>query len=112
MFKVLLFPLRQANDEREVFADSGARLLDSAEVWGAFEGPVLYATRKGAAVVVRPKTLIVAMGAYERPRFVPGWDLPGVMTTGAAQTLWRSYGTLPGRRVAVLGGHRTLPAYG
>lgn len=82
---------------------SGARLLDGAEIWGAFDGPVVYATQQGAAVVIRPKTLIVAAGAYERPRFVPGWDLPGVMTTGAAQTLWRSYGTLPGRRVAVVG---------
>ena len=82
---------------------SGARLLDGAEVWGAFAGPAVYATWQDGAVVIRPKTLIVATGAYERPRFVPGWDLPGVMTTGAAQTLWRSYGILPGRRVAILG---------
>jgi pyruvate/2-oxoglutarate dehydrogenase complex dihydrolipoamide dehydrogenase (E3) component len=34
---------------------------------------------------------------------VPGWELPGVMTTGAAQTLWRSYRTLPGTRVLVAG---------
>ncbi len=82
---------------------SGARVLDRTEVWGAFDGPVIYAKRDDRAVVVRPKTLIVASGAYERPRYVPGWDLPGVMTTGAAQTLWRSYGTLPGQRVAILG---------
>ena len=46
---------------------------------------------------------MIATGAYERPRMVPGWDLPGVMTTGAAQTLWRSYRTLPGARVIVAG---------
>jgi thioredoxin reductase len=46
---------------------------------------------------------VIATGAYERPRMVPGWQLPGVMTTGAAQTLWRSYRTLPGRRVVVAG---------
>jgi NADPH-dependent 2,4-dienoyl-CoA reductase/sulfur reductase-like enzyme len=34
---------------------------------------------------------------------VPGWTLPGVMTTGGAQTLWRSYRTLPGRRILVAG---------
>jgi hypothetical protein len=34
---------------------------------------------------------------------IPGWTLPGVMTVGAAQTLWRSYTTLPGRRVALFG---------
>ena len=45
----------------------------------------------------------MATGAYERPAIVPGWTLPGVLTTGAAQTLWRSYRTLPGRRVVVCG---------
>jgi NADPH-dependent 2,4-dienoyl-CoA reductase/sulfur reductase-like enzyme len=57
----------------------------------------------GSPLIIRPRQLIVATGAYERPRMVPGWTLPGVMTTGAAQTLWRSYRSLPGRRVAVCG---------
>ncbi|MCP4319470.1 MAG: FAD-dependent oxidoreductase [Hyphomicrobiales bacterium] len=82
---------------------SGARLLDETEIWGAFAGPEIHATRRGQAVIVRPRVLIVATGAYEQPRLVPGWELPGVMTTGAAQTLWRSYRTLPGGRVAVFG---------
>ena len=34
---------------------------------------------------------------------MPGWTLPGVMTTGAAQTLLRSYRVLPGRRIVVAG---------
>ena len=33
----------------------------------------------------------------------PAGRLPGVMTTGAAQTLLRSYAVLPGRRVLVAG---------
>ena len=33
----------------------------------------------------------------------PGWTLPGVMTTGAAQTLLRSYLVAPGARVLVAG---------
>ena len=41
---------------------------------------------------------------------VPGWTLPGVMTTGAAQTLWRSYRTLPGARVARRGVRAAQPA--
>ncbi|MCB1493008.1 MAG: FAD-dependent oxidoreductase [Rhodobiaceae bacterium] len=97
---------RQQADGAALFRrmrESGARLLDACEVWGAFEGPVIYADRDGSPVIVRPKALVVATGAYERPRFIPGWDLPGVMTTGAAQTLWRSYGSLPGKRVAVFG---------
>ena len=50
-----------------------------------------------------PKRLVVATGAYERAHPVPGWTLPGVMTTGAAQTLLRSYRVLPGKRILVAG---------
>jgi thioredoxin reductase len=85
-------------------ADSGAELLAGVEIWAAFDGPQLFAnTAAGELLILRPRRLIIATGAYERPRIVPGWTLPGVMTTGAAQTLWRSYRTLPGQRVAVFG---------
>jgi len=83
--------------------DSGADILGGVEVWGAFDGPLILAEQAGAALVLRPKTLIVATGAYERPCMVPGWTLPGVMTTGAAQTLWRSYRGLAGKRLAICG---------
>jgi thioredoxin reductase len=56
-----------------------------------------------ASRLCRPQRLIVATGAYERGLPFPGWTLPGVMTTGAAQTLLRSYGVLAGRRVLVAG---------
>ena len=82
---------------------SGAEIIGGVEIWGAFDGPLILAEHQGAALVARPGKVIVATGAYERPVMVPGWTLPGVMTTGAAQTLWRSYRSLPGRRVAVCG---------
>jgi pyruvate/2-oxoglutarate dehydrogenase complex dihydrolipoamide dehydrogenase (E3) component len=89
---------------------SGAEILGQVDLWGAFDaetsgtgGLLFLAEHRGAALVARPKAVIVATGAYERPEIVPGWTLPGVMTTGAAQTLWRSYRTLPGRRIAVAG---------
>lgn len=83
--------------------ESGARLIGGAEVWGAFDGPEIMAADADCVYSIRPRSVIVATGAYERPPMVPGWTLPGVMTVGAAQTLWRSYGTLPGRRVAIFG---------
>ncbi len=87
---------------------SGARLMGGVEVWGAFDGeagagPEVMAADAEAVYAIRPRALIVATGAYERPPMIPGWTLPGVMTVGAAQTLWRSYGVLPGRRVALFG---------
>ena len=82
---------------------SGAEIVAGAEVWGAFEGLLFLAEVDGTPLIARPRTAIVATGACERPSIVPGWTLPGVMTTGAAQSLWRRYRTLPGRRVAVCG---------
>lgn len=83
--------------------ESGADIISSVEIWGAFDGPLFLADHAGAALIVRPNAAIIATGAYERPCMVPGWTLPGVITTGAAQTLWRSYRTLPGKRIAICG---------
>lgn len=82
---------------------SGAELCAGVEIWGAFDGPLFAALEGDGALIVRPRAAVIATGAYEQPRMVPGWELPGVMTTGAAQTLWRSYRTLPGARVIVAG---------
>ncbi len=82
---------------------SGARILNGAEVWGAF-APNEFGLLKGSSSwIMRPKRTVVATGAYERGLPVPGWTLPGVMTTGAAQTLLRSYGVLAGQRLLVAG---------
>ena len=56
-------------------------------VWGSFAPGVLSVVRRGEAGTVRSRKVIVASGAYERPAVFPGWDLPGVMTPGGAQTL-------------------------
>ncbi|KFC64540.1 FAD-dependent pyridine nucleotide-disulfide oxidoreductase [Devosia sp. LC5] len=55
------------------------------------------------AYILSASAVLLATGAYERPHHVPGWTLPGVMTTGAAQTLARAYRVSPGRRVVVAG---------
>ena len=82
---------------------SGVQILPGAMVWSVFAGFVVHAEVNGGSLRVEARAMVVATGAYERPLQVPGWDLPGVMTTGAAQTLWRSYRTLPGRRIAIAG---------
>lgn len=82
---------------------SGARILRGAELWAAFDMDRLAVFDGTRTRLFAPRAVIVAAGAYERPHVVPGWTLPGVMTTGAAQTLWRSHRVLPGRRVLVAG---------
>jgi glycine/D-amino acid oxidase-like deaminating enzyme len=87
----------------EVVSAAGAEIIQDALVWGALEAGEVLALVNGEAVVFRPRRLVLATGAYERPAPIPGWTLPGVMTTGAAQTLVRSYGVAPGGRVVIAG---------
>ncbi|UYG00308.1 FAD-dependent oxidoreductase [Halomonas sp. GD1P12] len=76
-------------------------------VWGAFrEHPdqiQIGVEREGVALIIEPRAVVIATGATERPYPVPGWTLPGVMTTGGLQTLLRSYRTAPPGPVLVAG---------
>lgn len=47
--------------------------------------------------------IVLATGAYDRAIPFPGWDLPGVVTPGAAQALLKGQGVAMGRRVVVAG---------
>lgn len=84
---------------------AGVEIISSADAWGAFAPMTIGVTTPAQSLLFRPRRLIVATGAYERgvPVPVPGWTLPGVVTTGAAQTLLKTDGVLPGRRIAVCG---------
>lgn len=87
-------------------AGTSARLLPQCLVWSvAADDDAITAeamTASGPAQIIA-RRLIVATGASERPWPVPGWTLPGVMSTGAAQTLLRSGSVAPGRRVLIAG---------
>ena len=82
---------------------SGAAHMSSARVVGAYEPLDLVVRTEAGTRLVRPRVLIVATGAFEVGYPFDGWTLPGVMTTGAAQTLLRSYRVVPGRRVLLAG---------
>ena len=85
----------------------GVEIVSGAAVWNATwrgeESVQVDVIRDGQAARYRPAQLILATGAYERPLPVPGWTLPGFMTTGAAQTLGRAYRVAPGSRVLIAG---------
>lgn len=84
-------------------AAMGVTLTSDAYVWGAFGPQEIGVIVNGASVVFRPRQIVLATGAYEYTAPFPGWTLPGVMTTGAAQTLARAYGIAPGERVVIAG---------
>jgi len=54
-------------------------------------------------VQVETKTIVVATGSHDQPELFENNDLPGVMTSTAAQMLMNVYGVKPGERAVVLG---------
>jgi NADPH-dependent 2,4-dienoyl-CoA reductase/sulfur reductase-like enzyme len=88
-------------------AASGVRCILGMTAWAAFGADEVWASSSTSSLGIRPKRVVLATGAYERGVPLPGWTLPGFMTTGAAQTLLRSYQIAPGSRI-VLGGNGPL----
>jgi glycine/D-amino acid oxidase-like deaminating enzyme/bacterioferritin-associated ferredoxin len=82
---------------------AGVAFHHGATVWGAFAAEEVAALVDGRNTVFRPRRLVLAPGAHERPVPIPGWTTPGVMTTGALQTLARANRVSPGRRVVIAG---------
>jgi D-hydroxyproline dehydrogenase subunit alpha len=95
------FRLGAALRQRALRAD--VRIETAAMAWGAFAPDEIAALVRGRAVVFRPRRIVLATGAHERPVPLPGWTLPGVMTTGALQTLVRAQRVCPGERVLIAG---------
>jgi NADPH-dependent 2,4-dienoyl-CoA reductase/sulfur reductase-like enzyme len=71
----------------------------SASVWLVEPGFALHTT----AGRFDARRIVLATGAYDRVVPFPGWDLPGVVTPGAAQALLKGSGVLVGREVVVAG---------
>ncbi|HEX3952995.1 MAG TPA: (2Fe-2S)-binding protein, partial [Stellaceae bacterium] len=61
----------------------------------------------GRSETLVARRILIATGAIERAVPIPGWELPGVMTVGAAQILLKTAGLVPEGR-AVLAGQGPL----
>ncbi|MEU2789287.1 FAD-dependent oxidoreductase [Streptomyces sp. NPDC007100] len=81
-------------------ADNGAA-PDGGWTVHALQGPADAAGR--TAYTLRAAALVLCTGAYDRALPFPGWELPGVVTAGAAQALAKGQRTAVGRRVVVSG---------
>jgi thioredoxin reductase/bacterioferritin-associated ferredoxin len=78
---------------------SGAAHRASMQVWqldlprdGSCK---VYVTDGAQADVISARRVLLATGAMERPIPFPGWTLPGVMTVGAAQILYKTAQRVP-----------------
>lgn len=67
-------------------------------------GAVLLEDRsEGKAIVVRPRALILAVGAIEQIHPFEGWHLPGVFSAGGAQLMLKETGRFAPGRTLVAG---------
>ncbi|MFT5474740.1 MAG: NADPH-dependent 2,4-dienoyl-CoA reductase/sulfur reductase-like enzyme [Planctomycetota bacterium] len=87
--------LRELADRIEVLTDT--------RVWGIFDGTRVAISGPAGWETIHAERLVLAPGAHEFVPPFPGWTLPGVQTPGAAQTMVKSMGVLPGKRALVAG---------
>ncbi|GLU33655.1 NAD(P)/FAD-dependent oxidoreductase [Trinickia caryophylli] len=103
------------------FLSCGARYLAATLVWQVQTAPEITAwlAPNGAGEAgsdpcpaqVTARAMLLATGAQERPWPVRGWTLPGVMGVGAAQTLMKSAGLVPGEDTVLVGSGPLLWLY-
>ncbi|GAA5198743.1 NAD(P)/FAD-dependent oxidoreductase [Rugosimonospora acidiphila] len=88
-----------AHPRVEVLSDRTVSLAEP----DAGSGGVLFVQGPDGGETIRARALVLATGATELSLPFPGWDLPGVLTPGAAQAMLKAHGVLAGRRILVAG---------
>lgn len=74
---------------------STATTIGNATVWAVDKHGLVTYSRHGKAYSLKAALVILATGAIERPCLIPGWTLPGAMTAGAAQILFKRSTIIP-----------------
>ncbi len=83
--------------------DNGVRIFTNTSVFAIFEEKEILALKDKELITFRPKKIIFSNGAFERGYPVKGWTLPGVMTTGAMQSMLKGYNVLAGKKILMCG---------
>jgi sarcosine oxidase subunit alpha len=96
--------LRKAATE---LTDRGVRILTRTTAFGIYDHGLIALNQKGEAGQsdtlwrVRPKRIVLAAGAIERPLPFSGNDLPGIMSAQAGLSYLRRFAVLAGERIVV-----------
>ena len=85
---------------------AGGRVMTRTTAYGVYDGNLVCAWERRAPAAdalwrIRPRRIVVAAGAIERPLVVPDNDRPGVMSADAALVYLKRYAVLIGKRVVV-----------
>jgi NADPH-dependent 2,4-dienoyl-CoA reductase/sulfur reductase-like enzyme len=89
----------------QVLGHPNIEVLCGAQIWSATNDTSLTVNflHEGVSHTFATQMLILATGAYDRTLPFPGWEIPGVMTPGAAQALLKGSHVLAGKRMVVAG---------
>ncbi len=102
----------EANELIAQAESAGAAILTGVMAWGLFRDNkhgwfmgVCPVSQDGpdCPAGIKARSVILALGAVQRPLVMQGWTMPGVITAGAAQTMVNRHGVLPGKRVLCVG---------
>ena len=85
---------------------AGGRAMTRTTAYGVYDGNLVCAWERRAPQPdalwrIRPREIVVAAGAIERPLVVADNDRPGVMSADAALVYLRRYAVLVGKRIVV-----------
>ena len=95
-----------AESVRTALEGNGGRVLTSTAAYGVYDHNLVSAWERRAPLPdalwrIRPKRIVIAAGAIERPLVIPDNDRPGVMSADAALVYLRRFAVLVGRRIVV-----------
>ncbi len=82
---------------------AGVEVHLSSTVIGIYPEKCVSVNRGDHIENYRAESIIVATGAAERMIPFKGWDMPGVLGAGAAQTMMNLHGVMPGNKVVMMG---------
>ncbi len=82
---------------------AGVEVHLSSTVIGIYPEKCISVNRGDHIENYRAEAIIVATGAAERMIPFKGWDLPGVLGAGAAQTMMNLHGVMPGNKIVMMG---------
>jgi len=83
--------------------DLGVRVELNSTVVGLYQDREVVVRMGEEVHHFKGDSIIIATGAAENMVMFDGWNLPGVMGAGAAQTLMNLYGVKPGEKILMLG---------
>ena len=84
-------------------ADAGVKVVLNATVIGMYLDKEIVVRIKEEVHHYKGDSIIIATGAAENMVTFEGWNLPGVIGAGAAQTMMNLHGVKPGNKILMLG---------